>query len=42
MEPLMTCRKRKDDVKTAGCRYRGTSFGGACLRTEAASGIQVA
>ena len=41
-EPLMTCRKRRDDVETAGSRYCGTSFGGACLRTEAASGIKVA
>ncbi len=30
----MTCRKRRDDVKTAGSRYCGTSSGGACLRTE--------
>ena len=36
----MTCRKRRDDVETAGSRYRGTSFGDACLRTEAASGIE--
>jgi hypothetical protein len=30
----MTCRKRRDDVKTAGSRYCGISSGGACLRTE--------
>ena len=41
-EPLMTCRKRRDDVETAGSRYCGTSFGDACLRTKAASGIKVA
>ena len=33
-EPLMTCRKRKHDVKTAGAHCRGISFGEACLRTE--------
>ncbi len=33
-EPLMTCRKRRDDVKTAGSRYCGISFGGDCIRTE--------
>ena len=38
----MTCRKRRDDVETAGSRYCGTGFGGACLRTKAASGIKVA
>jgi hypothetical protein len=38
-EPLMMCRKRRDDVETAGSRYCGTSFGDACLRTKAASGI---
>ena len=41
-EPLMKCRKRRDDVKTAESRCRGTSFDGACLRIEAASGIKVA
>ena len=41
-KPLMKCRKRRDDVETAGSRYCGISFGGACLRTEAASGIKVA
>ena len=30
----MTCRKRMDDVKTAGNRYCGNSSGEACLRTE--------
>ena len=41
-KPLMTCRKRRDDVETAGSRYCGRSFGGACFRTKAASGIKVA
>src|SRR6516162_731212 len=27
MKPLITCRKRRDDVKTAGSRYRGISLG---------------
>jgi hypothetical protein len=27
MEPLITCRKRRDDVQTAGSRYRGISLG---------------
>jgi hypothetical protein len=29
----MTCRKRRDDVETAGSRYCGISSGGACLWT---------
>ena len=37
-EPLITCRKRRDDVKTAGSRYRGMSFGGACFTDR--SGIR--
>ena len=41
-EPLTTCRKRKNDVKTAAAHNCGISFGEACLRTEAASGIEVA
>jgi hypothetical protein len=31
-EPLMTCRKRMDGIKTAQSRWRGKSAGGACLR----------
>jgi hypothetical protein len=31
-EPLMTCRKRRDEIKTAQSRWRGKSAGGACLR----------
>ena len=34
IEPLMKCRKRRDDVKTAASRYCGINSGGACLRTE--------
>ena len=41
-EPLMTCRKRRTVAKTAGNRCCGTSFGSACLWTEAAPGIKVA
>ena len=28
----MTCRKRRDGIKTAQSRWRGKSAGGACLR----------
>jgi hypothetical protein len=31
-EPLKTCRKRRDDVKTGGNRYSGSSLGETCLR----------
>src|SRR5450759_3584320 len=31
-EPLMTCRKRRDDVETAGSRYCGNSLDETCLR----------
>ena len=30
----MTCRKRRDDVKTVGSHYYGISSGGTCLRPE--------
>jgi hypothetical protein len=30
-EPLMTCRKRMNDVETGGSRYPGTSLGATCL-----------
>ena len=30
----MTCRKRRDDVKTAESRYCGISSGETCLRAE--------
>jgi hypothetical protein len=41
-EPLMTCRKRMDDVETAGSRYCGISSGDGLLTDGAASGIKVA
>jgi hypothetical protein len=31
-EPLRTCRKRRDAVKTGASRYPGRSLGGPCLR----------
>jgi retron-type reverse transcriptase len=30
-EPLMRCRKRRNDVETGGSRYPGTSLGATCL-----------
>jgi hypothetical protein len=30
-EPLMRCRKRRDEVKTGGSRYSGTSLAGTCV-----------
>jgi len=33
-EPLLKCRKRREDVETAGSRYCGISSGETCLRTE--------
>jgi len=30
----MTCRKRRDDVKTVGSRYCGINFAETCLRAE--------
>src|ERR1700691_1568306 len=33
-EPLMTCRKRRDDVETAGSRYCGNSLDETCLRAR--------
>jgi hypothetical protein len=41
-EPLMTCRKRIDDVGTGGFRYPGTSLGGDLISAQAASGMEVA
>jgi hypothetical protein len=41
-EPLMTCRKRRDDVKTAGGRYCGISSGDGLRMDGAASGMKVA
>nr|WP_242467205.1 reverse transcriptase domain-containing protein [Ectothiorhodospira shaposhnikovii] len=41
-EPLMRCRKRRDDVKTGTSRYPGTSLGGDLLTAQAASGMKAA
>jgi len=41
-EPLMRCRKSKDDVKTGGFLYPRISSGGSLLTARAASGIEVA
>jgi hypothetical protein len=41
-EPLMTYRKRKDDVKTEGSRYLGMSAGGDLLTARVASGMKMA
>ena len=40
-EPLRTYRKCREVTKAAGNRNCGTSFGGACPRSEAAPGIEV-
>ena len=32
-EPLMTCRKHRNEVKTASSRWRGKSTDGTCLRS---------
>jgi hypothetical protein len=41
-EPLMTCRKRIDDIKTEESRYLGSSLGGSLLTAQVVSGIKVA
>jgi hypothetical protein len=41
-EPLMTCRKRRNDVETGGSRYPGTSLGGNLSTAQAASGMKAA
>ena len=41
-EPLMRCRKYKDDVKTGGFLYPRISSWGSLLTARAASGIEVA
>ena len=33
-EPLITCRKRRDDIKTMESRCHGTSLGETCLRPK--------
>ena len=41
-EPLMTCRKRKNDVKTGGKSLTRDKSGGRLLTAQAASGMKVA
>ena len=40
-EPLMTCRKRKDEVKTRGESLPWDKFGGNLITGQAASGMKV-
>jgi len=42
IESLMTCRKRREDIKTEASRYLGRSLGGSLLTAQAVSGIKVA
>jgi hypothetical protein len=41
-EPLMKCRKRRDDVKTGGWSLIRDKSGGNLFTVQAASGIKVA
>jgi hypothetical protein len=41
-EPLMTCRKRIDDIKTEESRYLGSGLGDTLLTAQVVSGIKVA
>ncbi len=41
-EPLMTCRKRSDDVKTEGESLTRDKFGGYLFIAQAASGMKKA
>ena len=41
-EPLMTCRKRRDDVKTTGESLPWDKLGGCLLMARAASGMEAA
>ena len=41
-EPPMTCRKRRDDVKTGGESLTRDESGGSLLTAQAASGIKAA
>jgi hypothetical protein len=41
-EPLMTCRKRRDDVKTGGKSLTRDESGGDLLTAQAASGTKAA
>jgi hypothetical protein len=40
-EPLMTCRKRRDDVKTGGQSLIREKLAGSVLTARAASGMEV-
>jgi hypothetical protein len=41
-EPLMTCRKRRDDVETTGQSLTWDKLGGCLLTARAASGMEAA
>jgi hypothetical protein len=41
-EPPMTCRKRRDDIKTEESRYLGNSLGETLPTAQVVSGIKVA
>jgi hypothetical protein len=41
-EPLMTCRKRRNDVKTEGESLTREKFGGNLFTAQAASGMKKA
>jgi hypothetical protein len=41
-EPLMTCRKRRDDVETTGVSLPWDKLGGCLLMARAASGMKAA
>lgn len=41
-EPLMTCRKRRDDVETTGESLSWDKLGGCLLTARAASGMKAA
>jgi len=41
-EPLMRCRKRRDDVKTEGESLTRDKFGGNLFTVQAASGMEKA
>lgn len=41
-EPLMTCRKCRDDVKTGGLSLTRDKSGGNLLTAQAASGMKAA
>lgn len=41
-EPLMTCRKRRNDVETAGVSLSRDKLGGCLFMARAASGMKAA